>query len=324
MKRLVLSALLLSSSFAVAGGAGQPVTGGNVLRLTAPVGTAVSYQMTTRTRVQVGDVTVTARPGASVDQATLDLTRDALRQGFSQNMQNLSQTTTAQTTYRVTGRDAAGNVTLNTTVTQSVPQAGNITITVTERITPSGQRKVMSLKTDSTDPQVRALFAKLTPEQLNAFSGQQTGGGSANLYGTALVRGKSRTVTNSADVQGFLGGLLSSIPGAGSVDLKSSPLKITETTTYTGLNAQGLHTFATSARLVDPWKMKLTLPGGAGNMDMELSNINLKSTQLYRRDGLPASQVTTTDMQMRMTLPMEDQLVTITMNMQQEMTLKQK
>ncbi|WP_162865514.1 hypothetical protein [Deinococcus wulumuqiensis] len=320
MKRLVLSALLLSSSFAVAGGAAQPVTA-STLRLSAPVGTAVNYQTTTKTRVQLGDVTVTARPGAEVDQETLDLTRDAIQQGFSQNMQNMTQTFTGQTTYRVTGRDAAGNVTLSTRVTQSSGAAGDITINLTERVAPGGQRQVTGVKVDSADPQVQAIFSKFTPEQLNALSGQQ--GGSANLYSMPLVQGKGRTVTSSADVQGFLGGLLGSLPGAASVDLKSSPLKVTETTTYTGLNAQGLHAFASSFS-AQPWKLDFTLPGDAGNMNITLSRMSGKATMLYRRDGLLADQSTTTDMQMRLSMTMDDQVVDITMNMQQEMTLKQK
>ena len=320
MKKFALSALLLSTSFAAAGGAGQPPA--KTLQLTAPVGTAVSYQTATKTRVQLGDVTVAARPGAEVDQETLDLTRDSLKQGFGQNMQNLLQATTGQMTYRATGRDASGNVTLTSTVTQSGPQAGDITVTMTERVARDGQRQVTSLKADSTDPQVRAIFAKFTPEQLNAISGQ--GGGSANLYGMPLVQGRSRTVTNSTDIQGFLSGLLSSVAGGASMDFKSSPIRITETTTYTGLNAQGLYTFAATARLLDPWKMQIALPGAAGTMDMELSKVGVKSTALYRRDGLPADQSTTTDMQMRLSMTMDDQVVTITMNMQQEMTLKQK
>ena len=321
MKRLVLSALLLSSSFAVAGGAGQPVTGSSTLRLTAQVGTSVAYQTTNKTRVQIGDVTVTARPGAEVDQETLDLTRDAIRQGFSQNTQNMTQTVSGQATYRVTGRDAAGNVTLSTRVTQSTPTTGEVVIHLTERVAPGGQRQLTGVKVESADPQVQAIFSKFTPEQLNALSGQQ--GGSANLYGMPLVQGKSRTVTNSADVQGFLGGLLGSLPGAASVDLKSSPLKVTETTTYTGLNAQGLHAF-TSTFGMEPWKLEFTLPGDAGSMSMNLSSTSGKATLLYRRDGLLASQSTTTDMQMRLSMTMDDQVIDITMNMQQEMTLKQK
>lgn len=320
MKRLVLSALLLSSSFAVAGGAAQPVTA-STLRLSAPVGTAVNYQTTTKTRVQLGDVTVTARPGAEMDQETLDLTRDAIQQGFSQDMQNMTQTVTGQATYRVTGRDAAGNVTLSTSVTQSSGAAGDITINLTERVAPGGQRQVTGVKVDSADPQVREILSKFTPEQLNALSGQQ--GGSANLYSMPLVQGKGRTVTSSADVQGFLGGLLGSLPSAASLDLKSSPLKVTETTTYTGLNAQGLHAFASSFS-AQPWKLDFTLPGDAGNMNITLSRMSGKATLLYRRDGLLASQSTTTDMQMRLSMTMDDQVVDITMNMQQEMTLKQK
>lgn len=323
MKRLVLSALLLSTSFAAAGGAGQPVTGGDTLRLTAPVGTSVAYQTTTKTRVQIGDVTVTARPGAEVDQETLDLTRDALMQGFGQNTQNLTQTTTGQATYRVTGRDAAGNVTLSTSVAQSAPTTGEIVINVTERVSPNGQRQVTGVKVESADPQVQAIFNKLDPKQLNALSGQNGNGGSANLYGMPLVQGKSRTVTYSADIQGFLGGLLSSIPGAESMDLKSSPLRGTETTTYTGLNAQGLHAFTSTFRM-EPWKLEFALPGDAGSMTMNLSSASGQASSLYRRDGLPASQTTTTTMQMRMTMTMDDQVVNITMNMQQEMTLKQK
>ena len=321
MKRLMLSALLLSSSLAAAGSAAQPQPGAQTLRLTAPVGTAVTYQMTTKTRVQLGDVTVTARPGAEVDQETLDLTRDAIKQGFGQNLQNMTQTITGQTTYRVTGRDAAGNISLTSAVTQTVPQAGTMTITMSERISPNGQRQVTAVKASSADPQVQAIFSKLDPKQLNSMSGQQ--GGSANLYGIPLTKGKTRTVTNSTDVQGFLGGLLGSLPGAGNMDLKSSPLKMTETTTYNGLNAQGLHAFTSSFR-ADPWKLELDLPADMGAMTMNLSSTIGKATMLYRRDGLPASQTTTTTMQMRMILPVDDQVVNITMNMEQELTLKQK
>ncbi|AXH00136.1 hypothetical protein DVJ83_10065 [Deinococcus wulumuqiensis] len=192
---------------------------------------------------------------------------------------------------------------------------------LTERVAPGGQRQVTGVKVDSADPQVQAIFSKFTPEQLNALSGQQ--GGSANLYSMPLVQGKGRTVTSSADVQGFLGGLLGSLPGAASVDLKSSPLKVTETTTYTGLNAQGLHAFASSFS-AQPWKLDFTLPGDAGNMNITLSRMSGKATMLYRRDGLLADQSTTTDMQMRLSMTMDDQVVDITMNMQQEMTLKQK
>lgn len=322
MKRMLLSACLLSSSFAVAGGAGQPVgTPGQTLRLTAPVGTSVTYQTTTRTRVQIGDVTVTARPGTEVDQEMLDLTRDALKQGFSQNVQNAAQPVTGQTTYRVTGRDAAGNVTLQNSISQNSADTGPITIHTTERISPTGQRQVTAIKVDSANPQVQAIFSKLDPKQLNALKSQS--GGSANLYGLPLVQGKSRTVTTNADVQGFLGGLLSSLPGAGNLDLKSSALKVTETTTYTGLNAQGLHAFASSYQIA-PWTLALALPGDAGDITMNLSSATGKATQLYRRDGLPASQNTTTDMQMHLTMTMDDQVIDITMNMQQEMTLKQK
>ena len=320
MKKFALSALLLSSPFAAAGGAGQPPA--KTLQLTAPVGTAVSYQTTTKVRVQLGDVTVTARPGAEMNQETLDQTRDEIRQGFSQSMQNMTQTSTGQATYRVTGRDAAGNVTLVSTTTQSVPQAGPLTMTVTTRITPQGQVKITAVKADSSDPQVRAVLSKFTPEQLNALTGNSESAGW--LYGIPLTPGHSSTKVQTADFQKYMGGLLSSLPGAEQLNLKSSPLKLQATTTYNGLNPQGLYALTTTTSQVGSWQVSLGQPGSDGAFEMEVNNVTGKTSQLYRRDGLPASQVTSMTMPIRLTLTVDDQVVSFVMNMQQEITLKQK
>lgn len=323
MRKLILPVLLLSSSLAVAGGAGQPAPVSQTLRLTAPVGTVVTYQTMTTTKTNISDLTVTARPGAEVDQATLDRTREEFRAGLSKGLAAAVPEEPGQATYRVAGRDAAGNVTLQTATTMNAGPAGDITIQITLRVSPSGQQQATALKVESANPEVQALFGQLGPEQLNGLSGQGGGTGVPNAYGMRLIPGQTRNATNTADVQGFFGGLLGGLPGAGNLDFKSSPARSLETTTYNGLNAQGLYAFTGRSRL-EPWTFSVTVPGLEGRLTLEVPSSTSQTEQLYRRDGLLASLVTTTTTQMRMTVPVEDQVITLTMDLQQQMTLRQK
>ena len=241
-----------------------------------------------------------------------------LRQGVEE-----ARSETEQITHRVLGRDAAGNVTLQTTRVLNDSATGDTTLRITTRLSPDGQRRqVTAVKLESPDPELQAAFDKFSPEQRNTLAEQKGGVGLPTTYGAPLVVGQTRT-TETARSKDLIGGLASDITGTDELKFDDPLFRSVETLTYSGLNAQGLYAFTSNERM-DPVSVSAASEELGETITLEVPLATNQSQQLYRRDGLPASWVSTTTAQMRLTMPVKDLVLTVVVDMQEKETLRQK
>lgn len=295
------------------------------LLLTAPVGTAAEYVMTTRVSMKMSTPTVEALPGGKVSQAELDQIRQAMQAGGTQAIP--VQTVTSKVFYRVMARDAAGKTTLlNAVVLPAMDGKKANTIRTTQTVDADGKTEL--LKVESDDPQTQAALAAVKGEMLKLVQ-QQNDQQPSVQYGALLVVGKTDTRTVSMNMQNLLGGLLGAMgSGPGGEQLiqkvQSSPLAATIATTYTGLNPQGLHSFTTTMSY-QPWQVRIEGKGDMPTMQIEVLSGKTSGTQLYRPDGLPSSSDMNISMKMNMTTEMQGVRVRLGMDMTQQiqMVLKQ-
>ncbi|GGK29115.1 hypothetical protein GCM10008955_23610 [Deinococcus malanensis] len=295
---------------------------GTGLRITAPVGTTVELQITTESRMSMGKVEVTAVPGRQVPAAKLQ----AMQQEMSRGMGQTNVPAIAGKLFvRVAARAADGSVTLLTSMIQSIPgEKAPLTLRMTQQVAPSGI--VTSLSMDSDHPMMKAMLAGFTSEKLRQFA-SQSGADHTGIYGRPLVKGAVHTQTATVDLQEIMSAVLQGIAGqdpevaAALRDIKTSPLKTTTTTTYAGVNAQGLHTFTVSGRS-DGYRMSLGGKGGMPAMTMELVNVQTSGSSAYRPDGLPGPMTQQSSMQMVMTMQMDDVILKMPMTMTQTVTAR--
>lgn len=315
---------------------GQPVAPAQaapVLTLSAPVGQSLELNTTATSRLRLTDVQAAAAPGRTISAATLARVRREAQTGLQQLGAQPATTISGKAFLKVTARDAAGTTTLVSTVVQNLPARGGarpqaISIRTTQTVAPDGQVRLVSLTSDN--PQVAAAFKSLTPAQLQQYSQQGNSSLGSGVYGTPLVAGQPRTTTATLDAQTLLGNIIGAFAGpSAQTSIQASPLEYTTTTTYQGRSAQGLETFGVSGSF-KPWQLSVKVPGAAGKqaasggtLNLTLANARTTGQQVYRADGLPTAQTQNTTMQIRMTLPAEDGvLVTVTMTMEQAMTMK--
>ncbi|ACO45027.2 hypothetical protein [Deinococcus deserti] len=325
MRLFVLTALLLSAPAAAQGNAPATVpvsASAATLRVTAAVGTTVEMQTTTQSRMTMGKVEVTAAPGRQVSAAKLQ----AMQQEFSRGMAGADvPAMTGKLFVKVAARAADGSVTLLTSMIQNIPgEKTPLTLRVTQQVAPDGS--ITGLSMDSDHPMMKPLLSGLTPEKLRQIA-SQSGADHTGIYGLPLVKGSVHTQTATLDLQEIMSAVLQGIAGqdpevaAALGDLKSSFLKTTTTTTYSGLNAQGLHTFMVSGR-AGGYRMSLGGQGGLPAMTMELKNLQTSGSSTYRPDGLPGLMTQQSTMQMVMTMQMDDVVVTMPMTMTQTLTAR--
>lgn len=289
------------------------------LSLSAPVGTGLELATTTTSRTTISNVQVTALPGSGVSAAELDAIRNSVPASLAGGE---ATTVSGNLFYRVTNRDANGSVTLLTTTVQGVPGQPPVSLKITQTLGPNGA--VGGLKFESDNPALQAVLAGLSAEKLRELAGQN-GSNFAGIYGQPLVQGQPRMQTAELDATGMLSGMFSAFAGqAGAQDLfgqvQSTPLRVTTTITYGGLNAQGLHTFASSGRY-GPWQIK----AGGGDFpgfDVELSEGQVSGTQTYRADGLPGPATQNPKMVMNMTMELEGVRLKLTMTIEQTVAAK--
>lgn len=298
------------------------------LQLTAPVGTSVELRTVSTSRMTVSDIQVTANPGGKATPAQVEEARKAMQEGL--NVMNRAATTVnGKAFFKVTSRDAAGNTTLLNSIVQSLPatpgkKAETMTIRVTQVIAPDG--KVSGLKLESDQPQVNAMFQTLTPEKLQQLT-RDFSSDAAGPYTVPLQPGQPHTTTVSLDMQDLMSTLVGSLAGPRATalfgDFKSTPLTVTTTTTSQGRTSAGQHTFHTSSEYAD-WKFSLTSQDARLPLTMsaELLNVQASGTSTYTPAGLPSHLNQKTNMTMKMVMDMDDVQVTLTMNLQQDMTMQ--
>lgn len=298
------------------------------LQLTAPVGTSVELRTVSTSRMTVSDIQVTAKPGGKATPAQVEEARKAMQEGL--NVMNRAATTVnGKAFFKVTSRDAAGNTTLLNSIVQSLPatpgkKAETMTIRVTQVIAPDG--KVSGLKLESDQPQVNAMFQTLTPEKLQQLT-RDFSSDAAGPYTVPLQPGQPHTTTVSLDMQDLMSTLVGSLAGPRATalfgDFKSTPLTVTTTTTSQGRTSAGQHTFHTSSEYAD-WKFSLTSQDARLplTMNAELLNVQASGTSTYTPAGLPSHLNQKTNMTMKMVMDMDDVQVTLTMNLQQDMTMQ--
>ncbi|WP_291426902.1 hypothetical protein [Deinococcus sp.] len=302
-------------------------------KLSAPVGSTLELTSTTTTRMSISDVQVAAAPGSKVSAAKLNEIRRSMTAGLNKASSLQAMTFSGKTFVKVAGRDAAGNTTLIATTSQNLPKAPGasragpqtITMKVTEVISPEG--KLTNLKVESDNSQLTAMFKSLSADKLNSVVEQQ-GGTFTGVYGAPLVPGMPQTKTTKVDAQSLLSGLLTSVAGPQGQQMfgqvQATPMTATVTTTYKGTDAQGRHIFATRSAY-NPWQVSLQAAAGSKTpMQMKLQLADMKSggTTLYRADGLPSSMQQSSDMNMKVTMIVEGIQISMTMTMNQQMTMQ--
>ncbi|MDV6374574.1 hypothetical protein [Deinococcus arenicola] len=328
MKTLLLSALLLLPiASAQTATPALPVTtpattaaptAAAVLTLSAPVGTQVELMTTTVSRTNISNVQVMALPGSEVSAADLA----DIKRSISAGMGGVGAVTVkGKQFYRVTARDANGNVTLLSSVVQNVPGQPPVTIKITQTVVWDGA--VSGLKIQSDNPAVNAAFSGLAGEKLQELA-DQNGSNFAGVYGQPLAKGQPRSETITLDASNILSGALGVFAAQeetlGLMDqVQSTPLRVMTTTTYGGLNVQGLHTFTQSSKY-DRWNIKLGGGDGVPSVDVELADGQASGTQTYRQDGLPGPTTQKVRQVMNMTLEAEGVQVKLTLTIDQSVT----
>lgn len=288
------------------------------LTLSAPVGTAQEYGITTKTRLSFVDAQVSALPGSKLSDADLQAARQGMpKAGDVVNEQTLQ----SKLFQKVTARDAAGNVTLlSTSVTPTGQGAETLTINTTMRLDPQG--KATLLKMDSTNPNVQRVLAALKPDQLDKMAAQQ----SNPLYGT-LLQNQPQTQQISLDAQNLLGGLLAPMTGgAGGEQLfkqiQATPLKATSVLTYKGQTSAGQ--LFDQTMTYQPWKVRFVGQAGMPTMQVEILSGQVKTQSTMRRDGLLSKASAQSTMRMRLTMEMDGVRNQMTMDMVQEIVTQAK
>ncbi|MPY67133.1 hypothetical protein F8S09_10580 [Deinococcus sp. SDU3-2] len=302
MRRLLLTALLLLPPTALAGGQEGPppaaprtAATAPVLRLTAPVGTAVNLVTETVSRTEVESVEVQGEDAAGMEAA--------LRESFGGGE---AQRATGEASTRVQSRGADGSVVLVDTMLIPLPDGGEVALRVFQTVRPDGTRTGLRFEVD--DPTLQQIFAGLNTEQfLEQFA---TNDPANNLYGFPLVPGQSRTATATLDAQALFAGLFGGLFGVGGTDVpavQASPLTTRTNTTYRGLNAARQHVFETSSTF-SPWSFGFG--GGADGPEIRAELLPQGSrsatTTLFRADGLTAGGTQSQTLRMRLTMTEPD------------------
>ncbi|BDP43176.1 hypothetical protein DAETH_31450 [Deinococcus aetherius] len=317
MRTVLLTALLLTAPAASAQGGTTlatppaPAAAATVtLSLGARPGTLVELTQTTVTRLTVEDVQVTAPDGAAPSEAE----QGELRQGIEEALGRAgTQTSVGKVFYKVQERAPDGTVTLVNTVITQVPGLGPLTVRLVQTVAPGGT--VALTRIESDNPLVQAALSGLTPEVLR----NQLGGGGGDLtgvYGQTFAVGQPVTRSVTVDVQALLGAVLGSLAaglGGGENPLggvQASPLTVTTTTTYRGVNPAALHVFGTRSTS-GAWTVEF-----GGGPDIPRIRLELLGgsqgggLSLYRPDGLPvgSTQTQATRLRMSLTQPGGEQL----------------
>ncbi|MXV21626.1 hypothetical protein [Deinococcus xianganensis] len=319
MRPLFLTGLLLSSSLSAPAGA-QSAPAAPTLRLTAPVGTTVEQRMTSTTRLQVSDVTVTARPGATVPQAQLD----SLRRAFQSGLGGQTTTVTGKSFTRLAARDAQGRVTLQHTLIQTIPGLPKaLTTKITQVLDASGTLKDIKLTSDN--PDVNRAYAQMKLDDL--LRAADSGGADTRLYGLPLTPGQTREDRQEVALDGLIGGLLGPILQDPEADvdpatLTSTPLAVTGRLTFVGADAAGQLRF-TQTGTFGAWQTSVKDRAGQPVFQMSVSGGAVSGDLLVRPDGLPYSSSDRTTMQLRMLMTMDDVQVSATLTQDQTISLRQ-
>lgn len=302
-----------------------------VLTLNAPVGSSVELQSIITSRITVDNVQVSAVPGSKVSQSKLNTVRREMTQAMQKMNGASTQAIRGKVFYKVASRDAAGNTVLVTTVVANIPSVpsggkapkmATTTLKTTQTVAPDG--KVSNLSIDSDNPQLSALYRSFSPERLQQLA-DQNGANFGGIYGVPLVTGQPRTTTASLDAQSMMAGLLSAVAGPQGQEVfgkvQASPLTVTTSNTYTGQNAQGQYTFATSSQFAD-WRVTLSGKGRAPTIAMQLAQAQASGQSVYMPSGLPVASEQKTDMQMKMTLTLEGIQIAMQMTIDQGVSLQ--
>ncbi|MFC4639103.1 hypothetical protein [Deinococcus hohokamensis] len=335
MRAFLLTALLLAAPASAQGTApasvpvSAPLAPAKVLQLTAPVGATAEFQTVNQSRMTPGKVQVTAAPGRTVSATRLKTFEQQLGRAMGTPEATSMQ---GKLFVRVARRDADGTVALLTSIVQALPgEKQPLTLRLTQTFAPGGALQNLSMNTDH--PVLKAMLAGLSPEKLRQFA-EQNGGASASIYGRPLVKGAAQTQTSTVDLQDLLGALIQGMTGQDPqaaralASLKVSPMTVTTTTTYAGLNAQGLHVFTVAGRsggyTLDLGGLGL---GGAQagqqpsqTLKVELLSLQTSGSSTVRPDGLPGPMNQQTTMQLAMTMQMDDVVVRLPMTMVQSLT----
>lgn len=283
----------------------------------------MELSVTTTSRTSVTNVQVTALPGSKVTEAELNRIRRDLSSALGQTSENT--VIPGKAFFKVTGRNASGSISLLTTVVQNIPQQKPMTLRITQTIAPDG--KISGLKIDSPDPVISAMFAKLSVENLERLAGE-SGSNFTGVYGQPLKVSEPRQMTVSVDSQELMTSLFGAIASAANADdligqVQANPLTVTTTTTYQGLNAQGLHAFKQTSKYGD-WKIDLSGSGDMPAIAAQLLKADTTGSQTYRKDGLPGASSQNVKMTMSMSMALDGVQVKMTMNLDQTVTMTPK
>lgn len=304
MRTLILSTLLLA---APASTQTAPAGVSTTLKLAAPVGASAELCSNVTLRITMEDVQGTGPDGKRLSAADLSAIRTDLQEEF----RDISgRTFTGKVTYRVQARGADGTVTLLTGVTTSLPDSGPFSFRLTQTVAPNGKTTVVGVESD--DPQMQAVMRNLPPLALQTRFNGDDPLNLYGLYGRTFTVGQAQTQNVSIEAQELLG----AFAGANAGSVQAKPLNFRTTTTYRGTNAAGQRVFDVSGT-ADQWKVDLT-GGSAGQLKMEVLSGKQSGQNVYRADGLPASQTKNQTLWIRLSVtPPDGSRVQVVMRLDQ-------
>lgn len=267
------------------------------------------------------NVQVSALPGSKVPQATLDKIRKDLTSSAGQFGQTLN--IAGKAFFRVASRDDAGRAALVATIIQSLPgQKKPGTMKIAQTVAPGGQVSGMSISSD--DPVLGAALSKFTPEKLQELA-DQNGANFTGVYGQPLTVGQSTSATMTMDTQDMLSSVLGAIASQDNAQalfgqVQSTPLSVTTTTTYQGLNAAGAHEFK-QVTGYSPFKATIPAKGNMPAITVELLKVDASGTLSYRKDGLPGASSQHVKQQMQVTIVQDGVQIRMTLVQEQAVTM---
>lgn len=277
--------------------------------VTAPLNTEVQLSTLSAIKINITDIQVDAAPGSSPSKKELEKTKQELSESFGKANQTI--TTKGKISQKVVNVDKNGLITLKFDITQEVPDESAVKFTISQQIDKQG--KVKNIKINSNDPQLSKFFKSMKAKDVDAFV-DSAGVNLGNFYGIQYVKDKSVEHKTTINAQSMLGDMVSSISGQD--QMKMSPMKVTTSSTYKGLDSNGLYKFDLKTKFDNSWK--LDLPGQKADqpaMKAELIDAKTSGHSLHYKNGLIAGADQEMKMRMKMTMIEGKYKISMVMNL---------
>lgn len=299
-KAFFVSALLFSTAL------GQDMAEPFVI--SAPTDTEIKLLTLSTVKIEISDIQVNAVSGSSVSKEELQKMQQELSKGLGKADQTI--TTKGTMLQKVIKRDNSGQITLQVDLTQETPDRPKINFNIQQEIDSKG--KIKNIKIQSDDPQLKKVFEKMNLKDMEAFV-DSAGANLSNFYGIQYTKDQPVENEVTVDAQSMLGDMVTAI--AGQPKIQMTPMKVTTSQIYRGLDEQGLHKFDLKTGFKS-WNFRIpSQQPDQPVIDTELINAETTGHALYYKNGLMAGADQEMKMSMKMTILDKKYKISMVMNM---------